>query len=209
MSIDGKAATAAPLIVGELDLPPSGMPGLTQALGSVKADADGQVLAIEAFRELEQPKLWIYLQPSFRALQGSLIRSLQLTLQPIADGQVAFVRLNPVRAYAGASVGDTPAARYLVWTGVAEGGGAELERWYDEEHMPALAAVPGVVQARRYKTEDAAQTYFACYDLTAPDVVKTPAWLSVRATSWSDRVRPTFRNPRRIMTLRLTNFDVR
>ena len=39
----------------------------------------------------------------------------------------------------------------------------------------------------------------AGYDLTSPAVLESEAWLAVRHTAWSDRVRPQFRNTRRTM----------
>ena len=40
------------------------------------------------------------------------------------------------------------------------------------------------------------------YDLVAPEVLASPAWAAVRATAWSERVRPMFRNTRRTMFLK-------
>ena len=54
-------------------------------------------------------------------------------------------------------------------------------RWYDEEHMPGLAASPGCVLARRYLNHDHGPVSLACYDLVAPDVTATPPWLASMA----------------------------
>ena len=48
--------------------------------------------------------------------------------------------------------------------------------WYDTEHVPALARVPGVLCARRYRTSDGNPKYVALYHLTSPEVVETPEW---------------------------------
>ena len=44
-------------------------------------------------------------------------------------------------------------------------GEADFNKWYDEEHLPALAAVPGVLAARRYisvpTTERVSPTFLA------------------------------------------------
>ena len=51
---------------------------------------------------------------------------------------------------------------------------AELDKGYDEEHIPALAAVPGCLMARRYKitsvNSDGKQRYLALYHLKSPEV---------------------------------------
>ena len=46
---------------------------------------------------------------------------------------------------------------------------------------------------------DGHPTYIACYDLVSADVLGCEAWLAVRGTEWSSRVRPLFRNTRRTM----------
>ena len=45
--------------------------------------------------------------------------------------------------------------------------------WYDKEHVPALAGVPGVLCARRFRTSGGGPKYVALYHLTSPGVVDT------------------------------------
>jgi hypothetical protein len=108
-------------------------------------------------------------------------------------------RLELQRDFAGASAG-APAPRfYVVETDPAEGSEEEMFRWYDSEHMPGLAAVPGCARAMRLLNRDGGPRAHACYALANAEVTSTPAWLAVRATPWSARVRPNFRNTRRTM----------
>jgi hypothetical protein len=75
--------------------------------------------------------------------------------------------------------------------------------WYDEEHLPALAAVPGTLAARRYRSgKDAEGThrYVAIYHLKSPDVTRSEAWRAAVETPWSDEIRPQFRDRIRILT---------
>ena len=81
----------------------------------------------------------------------------------------------------------------------AEGWLDEMMRWYDREHMPGLAAVPGCVRAQRFINLDAGPKSFACYDLVTRDTLGSPPWLAVRNSEWSGRVRPNFRNTKRTM----------
>ena len=127
----------------------------------------------------------------------------RVELGPLADVEIEVSRLAAVRAYAGASPDATPRFHYVVRTDVEIGSEQELERWYDEEHMQALAAVPGVVRAERLVSLDASPRYYACYDLVSPDVRFSPEWLAVRETDWSGRVRPKFRDTRRIVSRRI------
>ena len=66
---------------------------------------------------------------------------------------------------------------------------AEFNQWYDTEHLPALAAVPGCLCARRFKTEGSAtQKYFAIYHLTSPDIATGKPWKAAVATPWTGKI---------------------
>ena len=81
----------------------------------------------------------------------------------------------------------------------------DFNAWYDEEHLPALAAVPGTLAARRYRsTENNGGThrYVAIYHLASPDVAGSTAWKSAVNTPWSAGVRPHFRDRIRVLTRR-------
>jgi hypothetical protein len=86
------------------------------------------------------------------------------------------------------------ATHYVVETDPESGWDTEIFKWYDEEHMPGLSRVPGCLVARRFLNLDHSPRSFACYDLTSLDVLKTDAWLAVRASAWSDICRPHFTN---------------
>ena len=63
--------------------------------------------------------------------------------------------------------------------------------------MLGLAACPGTVRARRFRNPEGSPRYHSCYDLTRTETLGSPPWLAVRHTTWSDRVRPHFRNVKR------------
>lgn len=107
--------------------------------------------------------------------------------------------LDPVLAIDGASPDATPTHHYVVWTDAEPGWEADLADWYAKEHLPGLASVPGAVRARRFMQVGDGPLSYACYDLTAPEVLGSPPWLKVRATDWSGRIRPHFINTRRWM----------
>ena len=73
---------------------------------------------------------------------------------------------------------------------------AEFAEWYNTEHLPQLAAVPGVLRARRFRAagEDVERKYLALYNLTSPDVSRSDAWSKAANTPWSARMRPYFRD---------------
>ena len=88
---------------------------------------------------------------------------------------------------------------YVVETDPEEGWRDEIFRWYDQEHMLGLAEVPGAVLAQRFLNLDNSPLSFACYDLTHAEVLKSPEWLAVRASAWSDICRPHFTNTLRTL----------
>jgi hypothetical protein len=77
---------------------------------------------------------------------------------------------------------------------------ADFDAWYDQEHIPALSAVPGVLAARRYKGRAGAHYSLALYHLRNADVAMTDAWKKAASSPWTDRVRPTFQNHVRILS---------
>jgi hypothetical protein len=117
--------------------------------------------------------------------------------------RVDAVRLAPMFDAPGASVGEAPRFHYVVETDVAPEHEADLNAWYDEEHMPGLAACPGSVRARRFRNPDGSPRYHSCYDLARTEALGSEPWLAVRHSAWSDRVRPHFRNTKRTMFRRL------
>ena len=106
-------------------------------------------------------------------------------------------RLQLVLDCACASPNAPISAHYTVQTDPAVGWEDEIAQWYAQEHMPGLAMVDGCVRAQRYTNHDHGPSSFACYDLTAAEVMGSPAWLVVRATDWSSRCRPHFTHTRR------------
>jgi hypothetical protein len=78
----------------------------------------------------------------------------------------------------------------------------EFNEWYNTEHIPGLAAVPGTLCARRYRGSGAPQRYVAIYHLASPDVPDSAAWKKAANTPWTERMRPHFRDHLRIVSRR-------
>jgi len=66
----------------------------------------------------------------------------------------------------------------LLLVGMTPAAGAETEfnAWYDTEHVPALARVPGVLCARRFRGISSGPKYVALYHLSAPEVIDDAEW---------------------------------
>src|SRR3954469_10108064 len=75
----------------------------------------------------------------------------------------------------------------------------EFNDWYDNEHIPALAAVPGVLCARRFRATSANRRYVALYHLVSPEAQAPPAWKTASDTEWTRKLRPHFRDHLRLV----------
>lgn len=67
----------------------------------------------------------------------------------------------------------------------------ELNTWYNEEHIPLILAVPGVLTARRYRAVEGQPKYLALYDVVDVRVLEQPEYL--RITSWGPDATPRAR----------------
>lgn len=76
----------------------------------------------------------------------------------------------------------------------------EFNEWYNAEHLPQLGAVPGVLAARRYCSQEdkPERKYLALYHLLEAGVVHSDAWRKAANTPWTERIRPHFRDLLRI-----------
>jgi hypothetical protein len=143
-------------------------------------------------------------RPMWRAVDGdggcvyAPASHMQDELLRLAPPLARCTRLRGSIDLAGAEAGSDAPFHYIVATDVLPEHEPEFNAWYEEEHLPGLAAVPGTVRAMRYRAEGSPR-YHACYDLVSSDTLGSAAWLAVRATPWSSRVRPWFRNTTRTM----------
>jgi hypothetical protein len=86
---------------------------------------------------------------------------------------------------------------------------------YDQEHVPNLLEVPGVLSAVRVRSEPFAMSiggerkemaaasprYTAIYELESPDVLVSDAWAkAVEAGRWPGEVRPFTTNRRSVLS---------
>ena len=78
---------------------------------------------------------------------------------------------------------------------------AEFNEWYDKEHIPALAAVPRVLAARRFRGTGN-RKYVALYHLATPEVVESAEWKQARQSEWTSRLQPHFRDHLRLVLRR-------
>ena len=137
----------------------------------------------------------------WRSVDGTSWRAYAYGATPTGS-QTHWSALTPLLRLQGVSQAEVASHHYVVETDVSAQQLEEFTAWYDTEHMPGLARVPGTVQARRFMRLDGSPRFIACYDLTTPLTLERPEWLSVRNTPWSDRVRPMFQGPVRTMYIK-------
>ncbi|MDP6352201.1 MAG: hypothetical protein QF827_08220 [Alphaproteobacteria bacterium] len=86
---------------------------------------------------------------------------------------------------------------------------------YDQEHVPSLSKVPGVISAtramvepfptsgetdRRYTLAKGEPTFTAIYELESPSVLVSKEWAELAETGrWPTEVRPHTRNRRHVL----------
>jgi hypothetical protein len=163
-----------------------------QALRAM-ADAFGAGTA-RTYEALDGSEAYTYLdiQSQERSPQAFTSAVQAKAAELFADSGVTALALNGVKDIAGASKGEVAPYFYTVEITSKRENTAAVSAWYDEEHMPGLAAVPGCVRARRYLTDGAEQTSCACYEISNADIRETAAWNAVRGTPWSLEVKPYF-----------------
>lgn len=67
----------------------------------------------------------------------------------------------------------------------------EFNDWYDTEHIPERRRVPGFLSCERWIGADNPRLSVATYDLSSPDVLKSPEYLKIgyqNLSPWSKRV---------------------
>lgn len=187
-------------------------PGASEAewqgiLKKLAADCIPLAESVAMHAALESDESYIYL---FSREPGAVTPAVLAAVAERVRGEPAFgsaqiqpARLRPVFDTVGASSGERPRFHYVVEMDVVPEHESDLNAWYDTEHMPGLAACPGSVRARRFRNPEGSPRYHSCYDLVRTETLGSEPWLAVRHTTWSDRVRPHFRNVKRTMFKRL------
>lgn len=134
--------------------------------------------------------------PAYRAISG-------VNLSPWSKRVTAKCRR--ILRFQGEQLGDDKlapadaAALLLVGTNVNPEAEADLNRWYDEEHLPALAAVPGVLCARRFRASLSPLKYLALYHMSSSEVCAGAAWKKAVDTPWTHSMHAQMRDRLRIV----------
>ena len=83
---------------------------------------------------------------------------------------------------------------------VAEDDVAELNRWYDDKHVPERLAMPGFVAARRFASTEKPGRFLAVYELEGPQAALSDQYMEAARsleTEWDREVHATWRHMHR------------
>jgi hypothetical protein len=143
--------------------------------------------------------------PWTKRVTGMCRRIMRFEGEQIVPGD-AVAPLAPGDAVAPLAPDDAVAGLLVASMNVDPAAEAEFNQWYDTEHLPQLASVPGVLSARRYRVSDLAseRRYLALYHLRDSNVSRSQAWKQAANTPWTERMRPHFRDP---MVLRMHRYQ--
>lgn len=128
-------------------------------------------------------------QPAYARLrENQSERTSRMLLQFRNLHRGIYTQIHPERTTAEAAPAGTTAL-LLVGISPPPGYEEEFEAWYNLEHIPALAEVPGVLRARRFAPIDGSSKFLAVYELADADVPSTDAWTKAADTPWTLRQR--------------------
>lgn len=134
------------------------------------------VLESEAYKKIYGPSAWT------RRIAQHFLRSVRNVYAEIS-------RTGPETAKSAKGL-------LLVMVDVAPEHEEELNRWYDQEHIPERMAIPGFLRARRFVALEGRPKYLALYDLENADVLQSKEYryrLNQGATEWTRRMQPLFK----------------
>lgn len=170
------------------------------------APAYPQVQHVSAYNGLDTREAYIYLTVEPVLGGATCMNRARAHLADVAPA-LRLVDLQLLLSVPGVSAGRPAPYHYVVETDVVAVAEKELNEWYNNEHLPGLAAVPGNVLGRRFKSLSATPRYHACYELESAHTVGSEGWLAVRNTPWSGVVRPMFTNAKRTLFRRVCAYD--
>lgn len=81
---------------------------------------------------------------------------------------------------------------------------AEFNRWFVEEHFPAIVGFPGILGGRRFRSIADPYRYLAFYDLQSPQILDSPEYAKVATSPWTQRISQHFTRRQRDVYLDIT-----
>jgi hypothetical protein len=143
----------------------------------------------EAVHLFDLDNLAVLESPAYRAISGN---NVSIWSKRIRAKCRRLIRFEGMQILPGDALAPEGAGGLLV-VGMTPPVAAETQfnAWYDIEHMPALARVPGVLCARRFRAAGSGPKYIALYHLSAPGVIDGAQWKEAsESTPMPAHIRP-------------------
>jgi len=99
---------------------------------------------------------------------------------------------------------DSPRGELFIWTNVEDAHEADMNHWYESEHLRERIQIPGFQWARRYRARQGPRRYLALYRTDAVEVFRSQVYQSAfrHQTAWSQQVFARMRDTvRRVCTV--------
>lgn len=79
---------------------------------------------------------------------------------------------------------------FLVFADIPADMEDDFHKWYNEEHIPELLAIPGFLSAARYEAVQGGPRYLAAYELASPEVRDSAEYkeYASRPSEWTQRI---------------------
>ena len=130
-----------------------------------------EAVKTEAYKSLVQPPVWT-------EEDADMLKCFQNNLRGVM-----------VQVFQAGASTDVAQAVQLVGLEPEPGYDEEYNAWYNEEHIPYIIKVPGVLRVRRFKAVEGAPSYLTVWELADPSVRQTPAYQAAAETPWTFRMR--------------------
>jgi hypothetical protein len=67
---------------------------------------------------------------------------------------------------------------------------SDFNDWYDNEHVPDLLSVPGVLSARRFVASQGQPKYLLLLEVASTSVLDSPSYAAIRNAARTESMRP-------------------
>jgi hypothetical protein len=138
--------------------------------------------------------------PAYKAIGGA---NLSVWSKRMTGKAQRICRFEAEQTVPGQKAGPADAGGMMMFAmNVSAEAEAEYNAWFNEEHIPRMSGVPGVLCARRFKMAAGTHRYLAMYQLKSPEVEASQAWKDAAGTPWTAKMRPHFKDPLRLVLKR-------
>ncbi|EJD34690.1 hypothetical protein AURDEDRAFT_131034 [Auricularia subglabra TFB-10046 SS5] len=160
----------------------------TLAIADSEMELNGTPRELRDARPDTNAGLWDPLQPGtqYKAIDGQEPGWAGVFISPAGQWTLTYDSLSDPDPTVPKTAGLEP--RVAVLVKFVHHDMAELERWYKEEHLKMLRAVPGWIRSWRYKLEDKSDVVLALHEYESDKSFESADLEATRSTEWTKRI---------------------